>query len=148
MVRIRTCWLVRFGILLLLPSFGLSGCGSKRGSVSGKVTWKGETLPSGLVIFVDKDGFVSPPAGIEVDGSYEAHDVPVGRVTVCVEVLPLSGGDQSLNDAKNRSKKPIDIQILSKFRDAKQALKYRDAKQSDLTFDVRPGPNVYNVELQ
>jgi hypothetical protein len=148
MERIRVFWLVRFGVLLTLLSFGLSGCGSKRGSVSGKVTWKGETLPSGLVIFVDKDGYVSPPAGIEVDGSYEAHDVPVGRVTVCVEVLPLSGGDQSLNDAKNRSKKLIDVQILSKFRDSKQALKYRDAKQSDLTFDVRPGPNVYNVELQ
>jgi hypothetical protein len=93
---------------------------------------------------------VSPPAGIEVDGTYAAHDVPLGRVTVCVEVLPLSGGDESLNAPKGRSKDqagPLDVRILSKYRDSKQSLKYRDAKQSDLSFDVQPGPNLYNVEL-
>jgi hypothetical protein len=123
-------------------SVGLSGCGSKRASVSGKVTYQGEALSSGLVVFVDRDGKVSQPAGIEVDGAYAADNVPLGHVTVCVEVFPLSGGDGSPEAAKDRSKdqaRPRYVPIPPK---------YRDAKQSDLTLDVKPGTNVYNIELR
>jgi hypothetical protein len=80
-------------ILWVLLSLALSGCGSKVGSVSGKVTYQGKPLSSGLVIFVDKDGKVSEPAGIQVDGSYTADNVPVGQMTACVETIPLSGGE-------------------------------------------------------
>src|SRR5437870_10875103 len=80
----------------------IAGCGSKSGSVSGKVTYQGKALTSGLVIFVDKDGKVSQPAGIEVDGSYVADQVPVGPLSVCVETHPLSGGDAGPEAANDR----------------------------------------------
>jgi hypothetical protein len=135
MERIQSPGLVRFGVLLALMSFGLCGCGSKKGSVSGKVTYQGKLLSTGMVIFVDKDGFVSPPAGIEVDGTYSANNVPVGPVTVCVEVLPILGGDTG-GDPKQPRPRYVPIPE-----------KYKDAKQSDLKFDVKPGANDYDIEL-
>jgi hypothetical protein len=116
----------------------VAGCGSTPGSVSGKVTYQGRALTSGLVIFVAKDGKVSQPAGIELDGSYLADKVPVGQVTVCVETHPLSGGDGGPNAAKDQPR----------ARFVPIPPKYKDAKQSNLSLDVRPGPNVYNIELQ
>jgi hypothetical protein len=122
---------------LVLLTVGLSGCGSKPGSVSGKVTYQGKTLSSGLVVFVDKDGKVSQPAGIEVDGSYAAHNVPLGQVTACVETLPLSGGDGGPPASKDQPRARY-VPIPGK---------YKDAKQSELTLEVKPGPNVYNIDL-
>jgi hypothetical protein len=138
MACVRTRWLVRSGVLLALVSFGLSGCGGKFGSVSGKVTYQGKTLTSGLVIFVDKDGKVTQPAGIEVDGTYAADNVPVGQVAVCVETHPLSGGDGGPNTPKDQPR-PRYVPLPAK---------YKDAKQSELTLDVKPGANVYNIELR
>jgi hypothetical protein len=135
MKRIRTHWRGRSGIVLVLIGLGFCGCGSKTGTVSGKVLYQGQTLSYGLVIFVASDGKVSPPAGIEVDGTYAAHDVPVGPVKVCVEVLPLLGGDGG--GAKDRPR-PRYVPV---------PLKYKDAQQTDLTLDVKPGANVYNIEL-
>ena len=138
MGRMRTRWLVRSGVLLVLMTVGLSGCGRKPGSVSGKVTYQGKALSSGLVVFVDRDGKVSQPAGIEVDGSYAANDVPLGQVTACVETFPLSGGDggpQASGDRPRAQYVPIPG-------------KYKDAKQSELTLEVKPGPNVYDIKLR
>jgi hypothetical protein len=139
MKRMRTRWQVRSGVLLALMSFGLSGY-SQPGSVSGKVTLQGgEALSSGMVVFVDKDGKVSQPAGIEVDGSYAATNVPLGHVTACVETLPLSGGDGGGPNAVKGQPRPRYVPILEK---------YKDAKQSGLTLEVKPGANVYNIEVQ
>jgi hypothetical protein len=121
----------------VLITLGLFGCGSKPGSVSGKVTYQGKPLTSGLVIFIDKDGRVSQPAGIEVDGSYVADNVPLGPVAVCVETHPLSGGDGGPNAPQDQPR-PRYVPLPAK---------YKDAKQSGLTLDVKPGPNVYDIEL-
>jgi hypothetical protein len=138
MERIAARWLVPSLTLLLLTTVGLSGCGRKFGSVSGKVTYQGKALSSGLVVFVDKDGKVSQPAGIEVDGSYAAENVPVGQVTACVETLPLSGGDGGPNAPKDQPR-PRFVPIPPK---------YKDAKQSELILEVKPGPNTYDIELR
>jgi hypothetical protein len=124
--------------LLVLMTVGLSGCGGKTGSVSGTVTYQGEALSSGLVVFVAKDGRVSQPAGVEVDGSYTAHNVPVGPVTACVETHPLSGGDGGRDKALGQAR----------ARYVPIPEKYKDAKQSDLALDVRPGANTYNIQLR
>jgi hypothetical protein len=137
MERISARWLASTFALLLLIAVGLSGCGRPYGSVSGKVTYQGKALSSGLVVFVDKDGKVTQPAGIEVDGSYVAEKVPVGQVTACVETLPLSGGDAGPNAAKDQPR-PRYTPIPPK---------YKDAKQSELNLEVKPGPNTYDIEL-
>jgi hypothetical protein len=125
---------------MALVSLGSSGCGRPTGSVSGKVTYQGKPLTSGLVIFVDKDGFVSQPAGIEIDGTYVAQGVYVGPTKVCVETHPLSGGDGGAAVMKDGKEVP-------RPRYVPLPAKYKDAKQTDLGLDVKPGANVFDIEL-
>jgi hypothetical protein len=150
MKRMRRGWLARCPILVLvLVSFGPVGCGSKRNSVSGTVTYKGRPLPSGLVVFVCKEGTASKPARIAEDGTYSADDVAPGSVTVCVDVsLPTTDGDsteapetQSKDQANKASPAPTTPYVSIPER-------YKDPSQSGLTFEVKPGKNVFNIPLQ
>jgi hypothetical protein len=138
MAQRRTRQLIGLLLVLALLMAGLSGCGNRPASVSGKVTYAGQTLSSGLVVFVASDGKVSQPAGIEVDGSYTADNVPVGPVTACVETFPLSGDGVGPNAPKDQPR-PRYTPIPAK---------YKDAKQSELTLDVKPGANVYDINLR
>lgn len=71
-------------------------------TVRGKVTYQGEPVSYGFVLFFSLDagpdpktGMMAPAASapLSKDGSYEAPNVPLGRVVVCVatdpDVLPL-----------------------------------------------------------
>jgi hypothetical protein len=136
MHRPRTRQKARLAAFALALITGLPGCGGRQfGSVSGTVTYQGKPLTSGLVVFVDKDGKVTQPAGIEVDGSYVAEKVPVGPMAVCVETHPLSGGDGGGTDQPRPRYVPLPP-------------KYKDAKQSELTLTVKSGANVYNIDLR
>jgi hypothetical protein len=140
MQSIRTVWPVRAVAVVVLMGMSLSGCGRPTGSVSGKVTYQGKPLTSGLVIFVDKDGFVSQPAGIEVDGSYAAQGVYVGPTKVCVETHPLSGGDGGPALTKDGKEVP-------RARYVPIPAKYKDAKQTELSLDVKSGANLFDIEV-
>jgi hypothetical protein len=77
-------------LVLLLFLAGGCGSGSKPGAtVSGKVTYKGEAVPAGEVVFnlVGKEvgGAIAP---INSDGTYKATGVPVGQVVVTVTTPP------------------------------------------------------------
>jgi hypothetical protein len=65
--------------------------------VSGKVTYKGEPVPYGMVLFYSHGKAVDPKSGqiapaatarISADGSYEVSNAPVGPVMVCVATDP------------------------------------------------------------
>lgn len=137
MERTGTHWRVSLAAAVSVLGFIASGCGRTPGAVSGKVTYQGQPLTSGLVIFVAKDGKVSQPAGIEIDGSYLADHVPVGQVAVCVETHPVSGGDGG--PAGKDQPRPKYVPLPDK---------YKDAKQSGLSLEVKPGRNAYNIELR
>ena len=50
-------FLVRmFTLLVFVSALAVSGCGSRLGTVSGKVTYKGAPIQMGVVTFVGKDG--------------------------------------------------------------------------------------------
>ena len=71
--------------LLLLPLLGLAvGCGKGGGSLSGKVTYKGETVQRGIVHFFPegKGGDFSAP--IKPDGTYSIANLPRGQVKIAV----------------------------------------------------------------
>jgi hypothetical protein len=74
-------------VLLLLLALVLSGCGQRMGKVTGKVSYKGEAVPNGTVVFYGKGDAVSS-APLRPDGTYEATDVPLGEVKVAVSTPP------------------------------------------------------------
>jgi hypothetical protein len=122
------------------------GCGSNKGSVSGKVTYQGKPLPSGFVTFVVENGGPMH-AEIQGDGSYHFDKVPVGPVKIGVQ--PKSGGGSLQSTAMPRN--PAD------FAKAKSAMtetdapippKYTDPNKSELTYTVTKGPQQHDIDLK
>jgi hypothetical protein len=80
------------------------GCGPSRGTVSGKVTYKGKPVVWGTVTVVASDN-MSYAGAITSEGAYAIPNVPHGPVKFCVtspnpdakkrpaETLPKHGGD-------------------------------------------------------
>jgi hypothetical protein len=64
----------------------VSGCGVQRCDVTGTVRYKNKPVVCGAVVFFGADG-IPITADIRQDGSYTAHNVPVGTVNVAVYSL-------------------------------------------------------------
>ncbi|MCC7087479.1 MAG: hypothetical protein IT427_20945 [Pirellulales bacterium] len=61
------------------------GCGkSTDGFVSGSVTWKGEPLPYGYIMFASVDGKTNSAGSLIEAGKYRATNVPPGEKVVQV----------------------------------------------------------------
>jgi hypothetical protein len=74
-------------VFLVLLALALSGCGQRKGKLTGKVSYKGEEVPFGTVAFYGTGDAVSS-APIGPDGTYEANGVPLGEVKVTVTTPP------------------------------------------------------------
>lgn len=82
----RLVWgLAAVGLLSLTVGCG----GAAKGTVSGKVLYKGKPLPGGTVSFVPPEGKGTVVAQIGEDGSYSVSKVPVGEVTIIVETTSV-----------------------------------------------------------
>jgi hypothetical protein len=73
--------------LLALLLAALSGCHDGKGTLGGKVTFKGEAVPSGTVVFYGPGDQVAS-AALLPDGTYEVTEVPLGEVKVAVTTPP------------------------------------------------------------
>jgi hypothetical protein len=76
----------RLGLFVLLALVLAAGCHRTNApsKVSGKVTYKGQPVKAGNIIFHSEDSG-SYPASLNQDGTYEIVDVPMGAMTVTVE---------------------------------------------------------------
>lgn len=71
----------------------LCGCGgSNAGSVHGKVTFDGQPVTGGTLVFYSETGSYS--AGIRPDGTYSITDMPAGEMTVTVETESVNPKNQ------------------------------------------------------
>jgi len=120
------------GLLLL----ALAGCGknAEYGSVWGRVTFRGEPLSEGIVVFFEPELHVYHTAKIRPDGSFVAKmaDGPgliAGYYQVAVKPPVVEGpGSGSLGPTTVRDHTNIPA-------------KYRDPKTSGLTLSVQEGDN-------
>ncbi len=133
--------------LWLLPLLVCAaGCGSPK--ISGKVTYKGEPLHMGLVVFTAADGW-SGTAQINEDGSYSIANVPAGTAKVAVDSFGESANLPARGKVMRRprdehSPPPPD----SGPAGVKIPAKYNKADTSGLTVEVTGGKQTYNIELQ
>ena len=126
-------------LALALTCFAL-GCGSTDGGavvVTGKISYKGQPLNTGTVIFTgsgNKGG--SSPIGS--DGSFSVSDIAIGENIVVVRIpkpgpkpppcVPLAGPEIA---------NPVQIPI-----------NYSDAGKSGLKFTITPGKQAINIDLK
>jgi hypothetical protein len=70
----------------------LTGCGARKGDVSGTVTYKGSALKGGRIVFENEEGGPGFSTTINEDGTYLIPNVLSGRYKVCVETETLKFG--------------------------------------------------------
>src|SRR4051794_36677094 len=73
----------RIGVLLAIA--GAGGCGPATARVTGEVTYNGEPVKAGYVIFNPADGKGTAATAKITDGKYTAENVPPGAKVVAVE---------------------------------------------------------------
>jgi len=125
-----------FVLLLALVGTGCSEKGGATGTVSGTVSYGGQTLPVGSVTFLSEDGRTAA-AEINKDGTYKVGNVPVGTVKVGVSTpqaapVPALGGDMpGMNTAK-----PVIV-----------PQKYASPQTSGLTMTVKKGSQTFDIAI-
>jgi hypothetical protein len=142
--------------LLLILSVGCSS----RGTVSGKVKMKDQTLGRGTVTFISLDKQWSNTSPIGEDGSYTILKAPPGPMKISVV---STGPSQQF---QGRVKKKIQMPEEEKEDDLPQRAramfnrgaskpsgpsvpkKYNDPETSGLTYEVKPGNQEHNIELE
>jgi hypothetical protein len=121
----------------------LVGCGPKTGKVSGKITYNGEPLPNGVIVFAEESQLEEgePYFGhsdIGPKGSYSVRTL-VGPNLIRLRSLDLTPEEKEL--VKEGGAPP---EIMAKTLIPRI---YSDFKFSNLTFDVQEGTNTYDIEL-
>ena len=154
--RLVSQWRV-WVILLLL---GAAGCGG-RGTISGKVKYKGNLLPTGSIIFFDAKDRQVASASINSDGSYSAT-VPTGNLRIAVSTPASSTTLQNLKGEKSKAvgeaiqkmKKGAFNPLEGENKDLIPAkvipipVKYSDPVNSGLSLTVIGGPQSFDIDLQ
>jgi hypothetical protein len=129
--------------LLVAGCLVLSGCtgGKLPSSVSGKVTYQGRPVTSGMVVLVAPDGKTSAPGAVRPDGTYTIQHAPTGTVKVSFD-----------NPPPPHSYAPAGAQNAAARQEAQQAaaeakfyvptpLHYKDPEKSGLTLQLKKGKN-------
>jgi hypothetical protein len=135
--------------LLFLVLFPICGCGAggkPTGTVSGTVTYKGEPLPQGQVIFFGPNNQVAS-ASIEEGGKYTATKVPLGEVKVAV-TTPPAPSKQAIKAAKDKKRFERGVPITLPENTISIPKKYENPEQSGLSLTVKAGSQPYDIDLK
>jgi hypothetical protein len=140
--------------LLVLLCLTAAGCGSY-GSVSGKVTYKGEPLGAGTVLFYS-EGQATGNSQIGPDGTYKIDKIAAGPVKIAVETasakptkrppgMPTPPPEAM---AKDGSSSPLyNPQNQSKGKYIPIPEDYGDPSKSGLTMTVTGGAQPHDIDL-
>jgi hypothetical protein len=141
--------------LALLAAVGCLGRSQPTGTVSGKVTHNGKSVPAGcLVTFVSEKG-VAALGTVDANGRYELRfaskpDVPALYYNISVTFPGASGPEMTDEDErKYMARDPATIAKFSrKAQSAPIPKKYADEFQSGLSFQIKEGANTFDIDLQ
>jgi hypothetical protein len=151
MIQAARLWRGLVGGLCLFGALLAAGCGGGKGTVTGKVFYKGEPVRGGNVSFVPEGGGAVNSA-IEEDGSYTVRNVPPGTVKITVENNSFRPAAMQEGPAfmqkYMKEKKPEMADPDRAKRYVPIPPKYGDASQSDLTYVVKSGKQEHDIELK
>src|SRR4051794_24312667 len=132
-------------VFLVLLALALVGC-SRKAKVTGKVSYKGETVPAGTVAFYGKGDAVSS-APIRPDGTYEATGVPLGEVKVTVSTPP----PPDPHAAEKMKKNPLVVQknvVIKEQKIVSVPRKYNLPGTSGIGLTVTGGSQPFDIPLK
>ena len=150
-------------LLLTLPlslvlAFGCQKSSNAPAKLSGKVTYKGNPVTGGQMMFYTKDAGAYP-ATIAEDGMYSVSDVPTGEMTVTIDTETLNPkgktapADYGKSDPRSGGKKmgggfiPEGANTGGKGQYVKIPAKYADRKKSPLTVTLTAGKQTHDFDL-
>jgi hypothetical protein len=150
---------VNSSVLVLCVLFAI-GC-SSTGTVTGKLSYRGQTLKGGTVVFFPEGGggvFRSP---IAEDGTYTVTNVPPGLAKISVETksikpIPIPRGVKITpppEATKEASGNPELVTSMFNFQATAHRYvripdKYSDPEKSGLTCTVSSGKQEYDIDLK
>jgi hypothetical protein len=130
--------------LLLVAGCGGGGDQLETAEVTGKVTYKGEPLRIGSVLFTPVGGGPSAQANIDRNGNYtlgtytETDGAVLGEHQVMIVAMTSPGGSGLPEDANKGDVAPVSL-----IPDI-----YADPQNSGLKAEVNAGGNVINFDLK
>ena len=133
-------------VVLALLALAFSGCGQRKGKVTGKVSYKGEAVPSGTVAFYGKGDAVSS-APIGPDGTYQATEVPLGEVKITVTTPP----PPDPHAAEKLKKNPMVVQkniVIKQEKVVSVPRKYNLPGTSGISLTVTGGSQPFDITLK
>ena len=140
------------------------GCSSK-GSVNGKVMFKGKPLPGGTVTFTPESGGGGGSGEINPqEGTYKVENLPTGKMKVTVKpyqppVVSRGGPQGAPKDFMDKMKShlpegvamkaPGEVEKQSGAKPVKDfpATNYSEVETTTLKFTVKGGQNEYNIDI-
>ena len=146
------------GVLLILSA----GCGSK-GTVSGKVTVNDEPVRRGTVTFTASTSTWASSVPIGEDGIYTVINAPPGPVKITVasaDANPRAGSKLKTRKGQEKEEASGGIEdmppsVRNRFNAAAAGpggpsvpKKYNKPETSDLTYEVKPGKQQYDIQLK
>jgi len=146
------------GLLFLPCGLMLAGCGGgSSGTVSGKVSYKGQPLKGGTVAIIPKaGGVVSSP--IQEDGSYSISKVPPGSARITVETKTLRPTPKGAVKGpyakmpKDAVPEGLNVPGVTGQGDPKRYVaipdQYSDPEKSGLSMDVQRGAQPHDIDLK
>ncbi len=156
------------GLLFLSLSVLVVGCGKGGGTVSGKVTYKGETLKRGVVQFFPESAGGSFTSPIKSDGTYSIPNVPRGMAKISVisgsakppdQMMKSRGGMGGVKAAKGMQQQQEKLKqqnIPPGAASAADAAEegpsvppmYNDPEKSNLKVEVTGGKQTHDITIQ
>jgi len=144
-----------FLILPLASLFLVLGC--RRGnpnapvSVTGKVSYKGQPVTAGTLVF-HTDSNAAYPGTINSDGTYAAHQIPSGPMVVTIETESANPGRKMATYGGGKGKgmlgpMPEGRTASSGGAYVKIPSKYADKKTSPLKVTLTDGKQTHDFEL-
>lgn len=130
-----------FTVLIAFAGMVVAGCSHDevRGKISGRVTFQGQPVSEGIVLFCNNEKGMHMTADLRPDGTYEVTTakgagLPTGQYQVCV-CPPLVNGTTGVGPTPKPKLYP------------NIPLKYRDFQTSGLTLPVKDGVNPFDIAM-
>lgn len=149
----------RFAVSLMAGTVFLFGCSSSnlppgpKGTVEGKVTYKGEPVPAGsTVTFVHGDTSLPAIGQTGAGGTFKlmmqgGDQLPAGTYSVAVSP-PASGEISEQTDMDAYKAMMEGGATAAKATTGPFPEKYQAAETSGVTFEVKEGPNTYDLDMK